>query len=97
MSSLLQFKVDDEVKQSLEEVFAADGMSAAQGMKVVAYQIARSGRSPFISRYSNYPNEITRRAIAETRAYENGTVKDNRKRYESAEAMARDILGEDFL
>jgi addiction module RelB/DinJ family antitoxin len=92
----VQFRVDDDVKSTLETVFGSDGMTTAQGMKVIAYQIARSGRSPFRSAYAQMPNERTRQAIAEARAYEDGTHTDTRKRYDDAHELASDILGEQF-
>lgn len=96
MSTLLQFRVEDEVKASLEAVFGLDGLSPAQGMKVLAYQIARSGRSPLTNRLNDVPNESTRRAIAEARRLEDQRSTDHRKRYATARDMATDILGEDF-
>jgi antitoxin component of RelBE/YafQ-DinJ toxin-antitoxin module len=96
MSTLLQFRIEDEIKASLEAVFGLDGLSPAQGMKVLAYQIARSGRSPLANTFNNVPNEPTRRAIAEARRLEDHRSADHRKRYASARDMAADILGEDL-
>jgi addiction module RelB/DinJ family antitoxin len=96
MSTLVQFRVEDEIKASLEEVFGMDGLTPSQGMKILAYQIAHAGRSPLTNSFGSVPNESTRRAIAEAREWEKSEVADNRKRYESARDMALDVLGEDF-
>jgi addiction module RelB/DinJ family antitoxin len=96
MSTLVQFRVEDEIKASLERVFSLDGLTPSQGMKILAYQIARAGRSPLTNSFELLPNEATRRAIAEARDIAmTGTV-DSKKHYSSASDMASDILGEDF-
>lgn len=96
MSTLVQFRVEDDIKASLERVFSLDGLTPSQGMKLLAYQIAQAGRSPLVNSFELLPNEATRLAIAEARDLEKIGAVDNRKRYSNANDMASDILAEDF-
>jgi addiction module RelB/DinJ family antitoxin len=96
MPSLVQFRVEDEVKAALARIFERDGLTTTQGMKILAYQIAQSGRSPFMNAFTQNPNRETRRAIDEARAFEQSGLPDTRPRYDSARSLMEDILDEEF-
>lgn len=48
---LVQIKIPANVKEKLDDIFAKDGTTTPQGLKMIATQIANSGHSPFTTMY----------------------------------------------
>lgn len=50
-NKLIQIKVPLDIKNKLDEIFAKDGTTTPQALKMIATQIANSGHSPFTTMY----------------------------------------------
>lgn len=50
-NKLVQFKLPESIKAKLDKIFAKDGTTTPQGLKMIATQIANNGRSPFTTMY----------------------------------------------
>lgn len=50
-NKLVQIKLPASIKSKLDEIFAKDGATTPQALKMIATQIANNGRSPFTTMY----------------------------------------------
>ncbi|WP_251545420.1 type II toxin-antitoxin system RelB/DinJ family antitoxin [Limosilactobacillus caecicola] len=59
-NKLVQIKIPAPVKDKLDEIFAKDGTTTPQALKMIATQIANSGISPFTTMYyENYTKPVS--------------------------------------
>jgi DNA-damage-inducible protein J len=81
-NSTVQARIDPELKQEAEAVFAAMGMTTAQAIRIFLQQTVNRGGLPF-QPTAKMPNAETIRAMAELEA-QGGQV------FETAEALFAD-------
>ncbi|BDI01431.1 hypothetical protein LmYK1_06710 [Ligilactobacillus murinus] len=59
-NKLVQLKLPVEVKDKLDEIFAKDGTTTPQALKMIATQIANRGFSPFTTvQYEQYSEPVS--------------------------------------
>lgn len=93
MEKLLQFRVDEEVKSKLDIIFAEDGMTTQQALKVLAYNIAKNGRSPFsilaYEAFSGYISENFKKKLHEESLKELGLIEDDAEIFNTKEELEK--------
>lgn len=59
-NKLVQLKLPKDIKDKLDEIFAKDGTTTPQGLKMIATQIANKGFSPFTTvQYEQYTEPVS--------------------------------------
>ena len=57
---LVQIEIPVSVKEKLDEIFAKDGTTTPQGLKMIATQIANCGQFPFTTmHYEEYTERVS--------------------------------------
>lgn len=83
----VNFKLDADVKKSMEQACADMGLSMSAAFTVFAKKVGRERRIPFeISAYSEIPNEVTRETIEKANRGE-----DLYGPFDSVEALMREL------
>lgn len=59
-NKLVQLKLPTDIKDRLDEIFAKDGTTTPQALKMIATQIANHGYSPFTTiQYEQYTKPVS--------------------------------------
>lgn len=59
-NKLVQLKLPTDIKDRLDEIFAKDGTTTPQALKMIATQIANHGYSPFTTiQYEQYTEPVS--------------------------------------
>lgn len=92
---LIQIKVPSATKEKLDKIFAKDGTTTPQALKMIATQIANSGRSPFTTiYYEDYTEPVSDEMKARLREDELevlGYLPDKSKNYTSERELDDDF------
>lgn len=90
-NKLVQIKLPVNVKKKLDEIFAKDGTTTPQGLKMIATQIANNGHSPFTTMYyEEYTEPVSDEMKARLREDELevlGYLPDNSKDYTDEQSL----------
>ncbi|GHV03687.1 addiction module antitoxin RelB [Campylobacterota bacterium] len=87
MGTTISIRIDDDIKQEAQELFAKLGMDMSTAVNVFIRQALRCGGIPFKIRV---PNADTLAAIAEVREMQ--AHPENYKTYASADELMRDVF-----
>lgn len=92
-TKLVQIKLPEDIKEKLDKIFAKDGTSTPQGLKMIATQIANHGYSPFTSMYyENYAepvNEDTKEILRQEQLKLKGVIKNDADKYSDIESLKK--------
>lgn len=92
-TKLVQIKLPVDIKQKLDEIFAKDGTSTPQGLKMVATQIANRGYSPFTSMYyENYTEPVgeeTKKVLRQEQLKLMGVLPDDADKYSDIDSLKK--------
>lgn len=90
-NKLVQIKLPATVKDKLDKIFAKDGATTPQGLKMIATQIANNGHSPFTTMYyEEYTEPVSDEIKARLREDEMevlGYLPDNSKNYTNEQSL----------
>lgn len=90
-NKLVQIKLPSTTKEKLDEIFAKDGATTPQALKMIATQIANSGHSPFTTMYyENYSepvSDVVKALLREDELEVLGYLPDKSKNYSSNQAL----------
>lgn len=88
---LVQIKIPANVKEKLDEIFAKDGTTTQQGLKMIATQIANRGHSPFTTMYyEEYTEPVSdevKQKLREDELEVLGYLPDNSKNYTDEQSL----------
>lgn len=98
---LIQLRVSADVKDKLDKIFAEDGTTTPQGLKMIATQIANHGYSPFTTVYYEQYTEPVSEEIREELRKDDlkaiGLLPDDSETYTNEESLKqafKDNLGD---
>lgn len=83
---LIQFKVPEDIKNKLDEMFNSDGTTTPQGFRILAFQLAKMNKSPFSYYFETYSENVNNRIKQELRddeLKELGIIPDDAEEYNS--------------
>lgn len=90
-NKLVQLKIPANIKSRLDEIFAKDGTTTPQGLKMIAIQIANRGFSPFTTmQYEQYTEPVSNRLKEDLRKDElkmMGYLYDDSEMYEDEASL----------
>ena len=86
MNTLVQTRVDTQIKKQAEAFFKAKGMTMAQALRMFLYDVAENKKVSFS--YKKYPNEQTCQAMQDIKEGK------NTKRFSSVKTFMDDLLSE---
>lgn len=89
MTTTLQIRVDQKVKEKARKAFVTAGLDMSSGVKLYLTHVANTGKMPFeMFTYDNILESEKKKIVANMKdAFKNG------KRYRSIEEAHRDVLG----
>jgi len=88
---LVRFRMDERLKTQAEHVLDCMGLSMANVMTMVAKRIVSEGKLPFEVYAVSVPNDVTRRAMMESRAI----INNNHARFGSAKELFSELEQEE--
>lgn len=88
---LVQIEIPVNVKEKLDEIFAKDGTTTPQGLKMIATQIANRGQSPFTTmHYEEYDEQVSnevKQRLREDELEVLGSLPDNSINYTDEQSL----------